>query len=62
MSEMPVDALLVHELGDLLLQHALVDLVGELGEHQAALARLGGLHVGLGANGDDALGPSRRPS
>ena len=49
-----LDALLVHELGDLLLQGALVDLVGHLGEDEAAAAGLGGLDVGLGAHRDGA--------
>ena len=49
-----LDALLVYQLGNLLLQGALVDLVRDLGEHQAAAAGLGGLHVGLGTHGDGA--------
>ena len=49
-----LDALVVDELGDLLLQGALVDHVGNLGKDQAAAAGLGGLHVGLGAHGNGA--------
>ncbi len=47
-----LDALLVHEARDLLLQGALVHHVRDLGEHQAAAARLGGLDMRLGAHGD----------
>ena len=49
-----LDALVVDELGDLLLQGALVDHVGNLGKDQAAAAGLGGLHVSLGAHGNGA--------
>ena len=48
------DALVIDKLGDLLLQGALVDHVGNLGKDQAAAAGLGGLHVSLGAHGDGA--------
>ena len=49
-----LDALLVDELGDLLLQGALAHLIGNLGEDEAATAGLGGLNVRLGADGDRA--------
>ena len=49
-----LDALVVDELGDLLLQGALVDHVGNLGKDQAAAAGLGGLHVCLGTHGNGA--------
>ena len=49
-----LDALVVDELGYLLLQGALVDHVGNLGKDQAAAAGLGGLHMSLGAHGDGA--------
>ena len=49
-----LDALVVDELGDLLLKGALVDHVGNLGKDQAAAAGLGGLHMSLGAHGDGA--------
>ena len=49
-----LDALVVYELGDLLLQGALVDHVGNLGKDQAAATGLGGFHVGLGTHGNGA--------
>ena len=49
-----LDALVIYELGDLLLQGALVDHVGNLGKDQAAAAGLGGFHMGLGTHGDGA--------
>ena len=49
-----LEALLVDELGDLLLQGALVHLVGHLGEDEARAAGLVGLDVGLGADGERA--------
>ena len=49
-----LDALLVDETRDLLLQGALVHHVRDLGEHEAVAAGLGGLDVRLGAHGDGA--------
>ena len=49
-----LDAFVVDELGDLLLQGALVDHVGNLGKDQAAAAGLGGLHMCLGTHGNGA--------
>ena len=49
-----LDAFIVDELGDLLLQGALVDHVGNLGKDQAVAAGLGRLHMSLGAHGDGA--------
>ena len=49
-----LDALVVDELGDLLLQGALVDHVGNLGKDQAAAAGLDGFHMSLGAHGNGA--------
>lgn len=49
-----LDALLVHEARDLLLQGALVHHVGDLSEHQAVATRLGGLDMRLGTHGDGA--------
>ena len=49
-----LDALLVYQLGDLLLQGALVDHVGNLGKDQAVTAGLGRLHMSLGAHRDGA--------
>ena len=49
-----LESLLVDELGDLLLEGALVDLVGHLGKDEAGAAGLRRLDVGLGANGQRA--------
>ena len=46
-----LESLLVDELGNLLLERALVDLVGHLGKDEAGAAGLRRLDVGLGANG-----------
>ena len=49
-----LDLLLVDRLGDLLLEQALVDLIGDLGHDEARTAALDLLHVHLGAHGDRA--------
>ena len=49
-----LDALLVDGLRDLLLQQALVDLVGDLGHDEAGATALDLLDVDLGAHGDRA--------
>ena len=47
-----VDLLVARQLGDLLDQIGLVDLVGQLGDDDADLAALGLFGVGLGADDD----------
>ena len=51
----PLDLLLLDQFGNLLDQAGLVDLVGELGDDdRLAFGLLGRLHMGLGADLDDA--------
>lgn len=49
-----LDALLVDKLGNLLLQHALVHRVGELGKHKLVATRLARLDMSLGTHGERA--------
>ena len=49
-----LDALLVNEFGDLLLQGSLVYLVGELGKDELRFASFGCLYMSLGAQGNNA--------
>ena len=51
------DALFLYQLRDLLDESGLVDLVGDLGDHDGLLAATGILDVGSGAHVDASLGP-----
>jgi hypothetical protein len=54
MSEMPSRRFSLTSCGDLLLKQTLVDLIGDLGDHDALAVVLHLLHMDLGADGDGA--------